>query len=244
MKDLITISDQGIALAVFMIIVWLTSLVFLLSFDILAMPKMLLLPAILLQTFLYTGLFITAHDAMHGIVAPRHKAVNNFIGTLCVLLYALFSFTRLRGKHHRHHAHPATREDPDFHDGIHRGFWSWYFHFMKTYVTWQQIAGMAIAFNVLLHLLRVPVANLVLFWILPALLSTLQLFYFGTYLPHREPEGGYDNPHHAKSNNFSVFWSFVTCYHFGYHWEHHEYPYVPWWRLPVVRRQTLQAKRI
>ncbi|MBD3338449.1 MAG: beta-carotene ketolase, partial [Candidatus Lokiarchaeota archaeon] len=23
--------------------------------------------------------------------------------------------------------------------------------------------------------------------------------------------------------------------HFGYHWEHHEYPNIPWWRLPAVR---------
>lgn len=26
--------------------------------------------------------------------------------------------------------------------------------------------------------------------------------------------------------------SFLTCYYFGYHLEHHLYPNVPWWRLP------------
>jgi beta-carotene ketolase (CrtW type) len=192
-----------------------------------------------LQTFLYTGLFITAHDAMHGIVAPQHKKLNNFIGALCVFLYALFSFQRLRNEHRKHHAQPASDSDPDYHDGAHRGFWAWYFHFMLTYVTWRQIAGMAIVFNVLLHTFKIPVANLLLFWIAPALLSTLQLFYFGTYLPHREPAGGYTNAHRARSNDFSALWSFLTCYHFGYHWEHHEHPYVPWWKLPAVRREIL-----
>ena len=27
-----------------------------------------------------------------------------------------------------------------------------------------------------------------------------------------------------------VWLSFLTCYHFGYHLEHHRYPWVLWWR--------------
>ena len=34
--------------------------------------------------------------------------------------------------------------------------------------------------------------------------------------------------------------SLVTCYHFGYHHEHHLYPAVPSWRLPAARRSALQ----
>jgi beta-carotene ketolase (CrtW type) len=207
------------------------------------MPLVGIMAAVLLQAFLYTGLFITAHDAMHGLVAPKRKKVNAFIGALCVILYAHFSFKKLRREHQKHHAHPGHDDDPDFHDGLHPNFWPWYFHFMKTYVTWQQIAGMAMAFNCMLHLLKIPQLNLLLFWAAPALLSTLQLFYFGTYLPHREPAGGYDNPHRARSNDYSVLWSFVTCYHFGYHWEHHEFPHVPWWKLPATRRQILRERK-
>lgn len=234
-------SAPGLIIAVLIISCWLAGLSLLLSTNLAALPIYGIILAMLAQTFLYTGLFITAHDAMHGIVVPGNKKLNNAVGTLCVILYALFSFRRLRREHQKHHAHPAHEDDPDFHDGVHRGFWAWYLHFMKTYVTWQQIAGMAIAFNIMQHLLKMAPANLLLFWVMPALLSTLQLFYFGTFLPHREPAGGYDNPHRAKSNEFSVLWSFLTCYHFGYHWEHHEFPYVPWWRLPAVRRQHLQT---
>jgi beta-carotene ketolase (CrtW type) len=237
-------SSKGIVIGLIVISLSTANLCFLLSINIASLPFFSLVPAMLIQTFLYTGLFITAHDGMHGLIAPRNKSTNNFLGALCVILYALFSFKRLRAEHQKHHAHPGSEDDPDFHDGEHRGFGAWYFHFMKTYVTWQQIAGMAIAFNIMLHLLKIPQINLILFWVAPALFSTLQLFYFGTYLPHREPAGGYDNPHRARSNEFSVFWSFITCYHFGYHWEHHEFPQEPWWKLPAVRRQMLEKRII
>jgi len=234
-------SSQGVFIGITIILLWTASLYLFLSTALASLPLYSTIPAILVQTFLYTGLFITAHDAMHGLVAPKNKRLNNFFGMLCVILYALFSFKQLRSEHRKHHAYPGSDDDPDFHDGEHRGFRAWYFHFLKTYVTWQQIAGMAIAFNIMLHVFKIPQINLILFWVTPALLSTLQLFYFGTYLPHREPAGGYDNSHRARSNEFSVFWSFITCYHFGYHWEHHEFPYVPWWKLPTVRRQRLQT---
>jgi len=71
----------------------------------------------------------------------------------------------------------------------------------------------------------------------PSIASSLQLFFFGTYLPHREPEGGYVSETRAQSSNWSVFWSFITCYHFGYHEEHHEQPNVPWWGLPGLHQQ-------
>jgi beta-carotene ketolase (CrtW type) len=67
------------------------------------------------------------------------------------------------------------------------------------------------------------------------------LFYFGTFLPHREPEEGYSNIHCAQSNSLPVFWSFITCYHFGYHQEHHEYPHVPWWHLPVIYKDQKEV---
>lgn len=186
---------------------------------------------IVFQTMLYTGLFITAHDAMHGTVIPSNRKLNDIIGWAAVLLYALFSFRKLRERHTLHHDHPGQEEDPDFHDGEHSGFWAWYWRFLTHYVTWKQILGMAIIFNVLEHLVGVSLVNLLVFWVLPSLLSTLQLFYFGTYLPHR---GEHDNPHHARSNTYSEMVSFLTCYHFGYHLEHHEYPWAPWWYLPTV----------
>lgn len=237
MHERFTTANAGILIGGVVIAGWTGLLVFLLRLNLTAIPIFLILPAILFQTFLYTGLFITAHDAMHGSISPRHKRLNDFIGALGVALYAIFSFKRLRAEHRKHHAQPGSDDDPDYHDGEHTGFWRWYFHFLLTYVTWRQIFWMAIVFNILEHGFGISTQNLLLFWVAPSLMSTLQLFYFGTYLPHRELEGGHDNRHRARSNEFSVFWSFVTCYHFGYHWEHHEYPRVPWWRLPAVREQ-------
>lgn len=191
---------------------------------------------ITLQTFLYTGLFIATHDAMHGLVLPKHPTLNNYIGCLAVLLYALFSYTKLRKKHQEHHKFPASNKDPDFYDGKHKNFPVWYVNFLSNYLSLSQILGMAIIFNIRKHLLGISTSNLLLFWVVPAISSTLQLFYFGTYLPHRELASGYTDRHRARSNSYSVFLSFLTCYHFGYHWEHHAYPQIPWWQLPHTRK--------
>ena len=235
-KDIPHWQAKGVGASVLVIGSWLASLVFLVTRDIAwhePTTYLWVMPAVALQTFLYTGLFITAHDAMHGIVAPRSKWLNDTFGTLAVTFYALFSFKKMLGRHHEHHDAPGhVGEDPDFHDGDHQGFGRWYLHFVFNYVTIWQIIGMAVAFNVMEHLLGISVFNLLVFWVAPALLSTLQLFYFGTYLPHRGDPG---NEHHARSNDYAPWLSFLTCYHFGYHLEHHEHPWAPWWHLPAVR---------
>ncbi|MFB6262515.1 MAG: fatty acid desaturase, partial [Bradymonadaceae bacterium] len=100
-----------------------------------------------------------------------------------------------------------------------------------------QLIGMAAVYNVLLHGVGVGAGSLLLFWVLPSLLSTFQLFYFGTYRPHLEPSGGYPDEHRAESNTLPPILSLLTCYHFGYHRAHHHFPDVPWWQLPEARRR-------
>ena len=75
-----------------------------------------------LQSFLNVGLFITAHDAMHGTLLPRHPLWNERLGRACVWLYALFSYDRLKRFHFEHHSHPASSTDPDFHADGQPGF--------------------------------------------------------------------------------------------------------------------------
>ena len=228
---------KGASAALLIIGGWLASLALLLSSEVTVEGLWWVPLAMGIQTFLYTGLFITAHDSMHGTVTPDYRLYNDVVGKVAVALYALFSFRKLRTLHWEHHRHPAREGDPDYHDGEDDRFWPWYLRFMKGYLSVGQLIGMALVFNVLQHLVGVAVVNLVLFWVMPALLSTLQLFYFGTYLPHRQPPGGYDNEHRAKTNDFHPLISFLTCYHFGYHWEHHERPDLPWWALPRFRRR-------
>lgn len=228
---------KGIGIAGAILSAWAVSLYVLLSTGVGTIPAGLWIPAIALQTFLHTGLFITAHDAMHGTIAPDLETVNDAIGRAAVLLYALFSYDKLTRKHRRHHDRPTDAEDPDYHDDEGERFLPWYVGFLREYVGLWQIVGMAVAFNVLHHAAGVGLMTLNLFWVVPSLLSTLQLFYFGTYLPHRTPEDGHRDEHHSTSNEFSPLVSFLTCYHFGYHHEHHERPDVPWWGLPEIRRR-------
>jgi len=228
----------GILITTVIIGVWATSLVLLLSIDIAKSNLLLLFTATLWQTFLYTGLFITAHDAMHGVVFPENHKINHFIGSVCLVLYGCLSYKKLLKKHHVHHHRPASELDPDFHDGKHKNFFSWYIHFMKGYWSWWQIISLITIYHSAHYILHLPQANLNVFWAIPSLLSSLQLFYFGTFLPHREPEGGYSEPHRAKSTSYPVWLSFITCYHFGYHEEHHEYPHVSWWQIPEICKNS------
>ena len=214
-------TNTGVVVAIFLITVWAISLYFLLKWDF-SWTDPLIYILILVQMHLYTGLFITAHDAMHGTVSSSSK-VNFFIGQLCTVLYAAFSFDKLYKKHHEHHRHVHSENDPDYHKG---SFISWYVHFMREYLSIWQILIMALVFNVLK--LWVDEINLVLFWVIPSLLSTLQLFYFGTWLPHH---GEHDNLHQSRSQNKNHFIAFLSCYFFGYHYEHHDAPGLPWWLL-------------
>jgi beta-carotene ketolase (CrtW type) len=230
------------AIAVNGFLLFSISLVYLITLDIRSMPIWAIPIGTVWMTLLFTGLFITVHDSMHGTVLPGNRFVNNSIGAISIFFYALFSYKKLKEKHLQHHRNPGTLKDPDYHDGKHRGFIPWYFRFLKQYLSPYQVIGMGVLFNILFFVIGLDWPNLLLFWIIPSMGSTFQLFYFGTYLPHREPDGGYLNEHHARSSNFPYVISLLTCYHFGYHLEHHLYPYVQWWRLPGVRKRMMEQK--
>lgn len=231
----------GFALALALMLAWGLHLGCWLALPWGAAPAWAFAMGALGQTWLYTALFITAHEAMHGLIWPGRPWVNLGVGRAAVALYALFGYAQLLREHHRHHAHPASAEDPDFHAEGRPGFWRWYLRFFGHYGAWWQVVGMGLAFNLLHHLGGVPQAKLWLFWAGPALLSSLQLFYFGTYRPHRSPPGGHAEPHRARSDAFPVWLSLLSCLHFGYHLEHHRFPQVAWWRLPTARRLALAA---
>lgn len=215
------IFSTGFFIALLVISFWCTSIFFLMRWDF-SFTNPLTYLLVLIQMHLYTGLFITAHDAMHGTVSPN-KVANSVVGNICTFLYAAFLFKQLHQKHHEHHRHVHTNQDPDHHEG---GFFTWYFHFIKQYLSLWQIVAMAIVFNILK--VWIPQLNLLLFWVLPSLLSTLQLFYFGTWLPHH---GEHENQHQSRTQSKNHILAFFSCYFFGYHYEHHDSPGTPWWKL-------------
>lgn len=189
---------------------------------------------VLLQTWLGTGLFIIAHDAMHGSLAPGRPGVNRWVGKVALGLYAGFDYEKLYPAHHAHHRAPGTPEDPDFHAEAPTRFWPWFVRFFTTYFGWKEFAILTVA--LLAHVAAgARVENLLLFWAAPALTSAAQLFFFGTYLPHRHGTTFADR-HNARSVRQPIWTSLFTCYHFGgFHHEHHLRPDLPWWRLPEAR---------
>ncbi|AGA77747.1 fatty acid desaturase [Echinicola vietnamensis] len=216
------IDPTGPLIALLIIGLWGVSLVFLLQWEM-ELSNPLVYLAILIQMHLYTGLFITAHDAMHGSVS-KNADLNRAIGWTAAILFSYNFYHRLLPKHYLHHRFVATDEDPDYHASD--DFWRWYWRFMTTYLNPLQLVLMGLTYWILQ--LFLPMENLILFWILPAILSTFQLFYFGTYLPHR---GEHHNKHKSSTQSKNHFWAFLSCYFFGYHFEHHDAPGTPWWQL-------------
>lgn len=223
---------RGVAIGLTILASWFGLLAFLLNHEIdWTNPLTYLL--VLLQTHLYTGMFITAHDAIHGVVAPTNRRLNDAIGWVATTLFAFNNYAKLSKGHHLHHKHAATDHDPDYHRG-NANIGLWFLAFARSYVTIWQVLLMALTYNVLK--IWFPMENLILYWMVPAILSTFQLFFFGTYLPHR---GDHDNPpHNARSQGLNHVWAFVSCYFFGYHFEHHDQPYLPWWKLAEARENN------
>jgi beta-carotene/zeaxanthin 4-ketolase len=218
---------MGLLISILIIILWASHLgytLFVHEFSFTAVSSYI---HILIQTYLYTGLFITAHDGMHGNISKQPK-LNHLIGRLSSTLYACLSYKKLLSNHFAHHKHSGTSDDPDFSTGS-QNFFLWWFRFMKKYSTVMQILCMALIYNILK--LFVPEINVLLLWVVPAFLSSFQLFYFGTYKPHKTPHTHEMLPHNARSQKKNFIWGLLSCYFFGFHYEHHDSPRTPWWRL-------------
>jgi beta-carotene ketolase (CrtW type) len=237
----------GLGFAVALIAAWIASLVLLLFLPLeVAGPGgglglvAAVLAAVALRAFLQTGLFIVAHDAMHGSLLPGAPRWNDRIGRLALALYAALPWEVCRRHHRAHHRSPASAADPDHHDGRHPGAVAWYGRFMASYLRPTQMAtllgGWLLCLVPLAPHTSHPLARLLLFWTLPLLISSLQLFLIGTYLPHRASGSRSGDRHRAASLTWPIPLSLLACFHFGYHWEHHEHPEIPWYRLPQWRR--------
>lgn len=219
------IDPYGTIIGSSIILFWTISLLYLLNWN-LSFSNPLTYLMVLIQTHLYTGLFITAHDSMHGTVSKNMK-LNKFLGWITSLLFAYNFYNFLFEKHHEHHKHVASEKDPDYHESGKLGIWYW--NFIKRYTNLKQLILMGTTLTVLSFIF--PIENILLFWMFPSALATFQLFYFGTYIPHKNGHEHHDNKHKATTQKKNHLVAFLTCYFFGYHYEHHDAPGVPWWRL-------------
>lgn len=225
---------MGAAIAFLIFIFWGGHLYYALNYVVVDFSSPFLYLHILIQAYLFTGLFITSHDAMHRTVS-KSKWLNNSIGFTSLIFYAGMWYPKLLKNHHLHHEKPGTETDPDFNTRS-QNFWLWWLTFMFRYLTITQLVIMAIFYNIL----KIWFSDITLWmlWILPAILSTLQLFYFGTYLPHRLPHENEMQPHRARTQKKNHLWAMLSCYFFGYHFEHHESPGTPWWKLYQAKQKS------
>jgi len=190
-----------------------------------------------LQIWLSVGTFIICHDAMHGTLAPGWPRVNTWIGAPLLMLYAGFKWKRMRDAHFVHHKLSGQKGDPDFDEDHPSDFFKWYWTFFKRYFGWFSLIFVHSVVGVYLFVFEIGFLQIFVLYGAPALLSSLQLFYFGTYRPHYHAKGHpFADHHNARSNEFHPFISLLTCFHFGYHLEHHRRPEVPWWALPAAKR--------
>jgi len=233
---------RGLLLAALILLGWLATLVLLLPLHPGQLEPALLVLAVLARTFLQTGLFIVGHDAMHGVLVPGSRGWNDGLGRFVLLLYAVLPYGSCRQKHHQHHHSPGSAEDPDFHAPGQSSVLAWYGHFMGGYLRPLPLTLLVSIWGALA--LVASAASVALFCVLPLLLSSLQLFLVGTYLPHRGQGGGHDtrggqgeDRHRSISLALPESLSLLACYHFGYHREHHRAPQLAWHQLPQEYRR-------
>ncbi|PIO48986.1 MAG: fatty acid desaturase [[Chlorobium] sp. 445] len=219
---------MGVLIGLSIIMLWLAHLIYLFSSP-LSWTTLQSYLHLAVQGYLTTGLFITAHDAMHGSVSSL-RWLNHAIGACACWLFGAMSYRRLLEHHKQHHAAPATATDPDFHVKS-QNFWVWFAAFLFRYATVPQILTMAALYNLFERVFFVPESRIWLFWILPCAWGALQLFYFGTYQPHKLPLTDDMHPYAARTLKRNHLWAMLSCYFFGYHWEHHHSPATPWWKL-------------
>lgn len=218
---------MGIFAAVIIIALWASHLIYSLKFIQVNFASPVFYMHVLVQGYLFTGLFITAHDAMHGTVS-RNKTINKVTGVLTTFLFAGLSYSKLLKNHKLHHIHSGTEEDPDY-SVKNQNFFVWFAKFFMKYVSIYQIIIVGINFNILKYFF--PEISVWFYYVVPAFLGTLQLFYFGTYRPHKMPHTEEMMPHKARTLKKDHIWAMVSCYFFGYHSEHHAGPHIPWWQL-------------
>lgn len=230
----------GLAFTLLTLTAWMTSTVSLLVCDVAALPGWFVIGAILIRTHLQTGLFIAGHDSMHGVLWPECRSCNRLLGSLLLIFYAGLPFEVCLRNHRLHHQQTATDRDPDFQVNPRAGLLQWYFRFMAGYLRPRQMASLLFFWAVLwvfaCLLGTSGWINVLLFCSLPLLLSSFQLFLFGTYFPHRcqRPPLCKNQP---DSLDLPAWLSLIACFHFGYHREHHDQPTLPWFALPACRSQ-------
>ena len=236
---MIPAAGRGLVWASAIILAWWFLLIVLLGLDLYQQSWLVVVFAVAMRTLLQTGLFIVGHDGMHRVLLPASSRWNHCLAAATLWLYAWLPYRRCLRHHHRHHFAPATPGDQDVHPDPSMGPLAWYVRFMAAYLGPGSLALLAAGWGLLGCLAKAftptPWLNVLLFCVVPLLASSIQLFVFGTYLPHRRQRLR-PAACSAESLELPEWLSLLACYHFGYHREHHDNPSLAWFELPRQRR--------
>ncbi|MEM6451430.1 MAG: fatty acid desaturase [Cyanobacteria bacterium P01_D01_bin.105] len=162
---------MGLIVSGSILLAWGLSLLGLLPLDLAVCAPVELILLILLRTFLHTGLFVIAHDAMHDNVLPSYPVENCWLGQLALGLYGFLPYQIACDLHRQHHAYPSQARDPDFCERVEKtvGLYvvRWYIYFISNYVTLKALGRIAIGVGCTLLSLVVlghlAIQNIVLF---------------------------------------------------------------------------------
>lgn len=216
---------------------WLSTLVFGLTDAVLSWHPILVAGFVVIRTFLYTGMFVVAHDSMHNSLLAGKPEVNRWVGRTMLLLYAGLDFDLCLHNHRLHHQFPESKEDPDFFHSSNPNMFRWYANFIGNYIHFSQMTGLVIGWLFIYGFARmidkIPFGNILILSVIPLILSSLQLFVVGTWFPHRQVNS-VSSCATPRSLSLAPLFSLAACYHFGYHREHHESPSTPWFELPKL----------
>jgi fatty acid desaturase len=204
--------------------------------------------------------FTPLHEAAHRAVAPRRRALNDWLGRLCApLLLAPFAvFRHEHLQHHRHTNSPA--QDPDAWSG--RGpalllplrwatqdlHYYWRFPRALPLLTRGERAETAAAMALMLGAAGALLAlgqgrALLLAWVLPARLAILVLAFAFDYLPHRPHRVTAAEDRYRATRVVDSPLLGVLLLSQNYHLVHHLYPAVPFHRYGRVwRAQEAQLR--
>lgn len=237
---------RGLQLAGLIGLAWWLTLSAGLRLPLQQLHPLVLAAFVLLRSFLHTGLFIVAHDAMHGTLAPAGlNRLNRCIGQSCLWIYAGLDFEQCLNHHVQHHQAPGSARDPDVCTGTDPSALAWYVRFLSHYLNPMQLLRLTCCLGLALLFMpddqQQPLLTLALIVVLPLIISSWQLFVVGTFLPHRNNPVARNGVHQPISLNLHPILSFAACYHFGYHREHHSCPTVPWHQLPAIRTAVTKS---
>lgn len=184
--------------------------------------------------FSFTGLFILAHEAIHGTLLPGRAQLGHALGRLFAFAYAFMDYGRLRACHARHHAAPGLPDDPDAHPS--GRFLPHLATFAARYLRWWQLLLLVGIGNRLGQ--SGHTAALLLAYVVPVVASTLLVFTVGIHLVHhpRLLERGLADPRHRTVGiDLGGVGSLVAILFFNSHWLHHEHPQLTWVQLGRYR---------